>query len=276
VADGLEAVSVRRDHSPEEVQEFLDAADPSVRDALMELMRHNEGADNLDRIGQRVGRYVLTGRLGEGGMGEVYAARDSELGRFVAVKILAPPNGSSSPVDRFIQEAKAASALNHPNIVTIHEVIQSSSRLAIVMELVDGISLRQLCGSPLPTDRILHLGEQMARALAAAHARGIIHCDIKPENLMVRPDGFVKIMDFGLARDLSSITSTTVLPAGTLRYMSPEQSRGEAPSRASDVFSLGIVLYELAAGIHPFERGSIFETLQALNADPPPVPSSRN
>src|SRR5205823_10298002 len=137
------------------------------------------------------------------------------------------------------------SALNHPNIITIYEVIHATSRLAIVMELVDGMALRQLCGSPLPLDRVLHMGEQIARALAAAHARGIVHCDIKPENLMVRQDGFVKVLDFGLARDLSSTISSSVAAAGTLRYMSPEQSRGEVPSSASDIFSLGLVLYEL-------------------------------
>jgi len=264
---------------PEEIRSFLKNAtgDLLVRDAVIAMLDRTPKVETLDRVGQRIGRYVLTERLGEGGMGEVYAARDSDLGRPVAVKLLAPSAiGTSSPVDRFIQEAKAASALNHPNIVTIYEVIHATSRLAIVMELIDGISLRRLCGSPLPMDRVLHMGEQIARALAAAHARGIVHCDIKPENLMVRPDGFVKVLDFGLARDLASIASSSVLPAGTLRYMSPEQSRGEAPSQASDIFSLGIVLYELAAGTHPFESGSIFETLKALNQAEPTAPSSLN
>src|SRR5207237_7032274 len=134
------------------------------------------------------------------------------------------------------REGKAASALNHPNIVTIYEVIHATSRLAIVMELVEGMSLRHLCGSPLPVDRVLHLGEQVARAMAAAHAHGIVHCDIKPENLMVRPDGIVKVMDFGLARDLGSTMTSSFPAAGTLRYMSPEQSRGDLPAPASDIF----------------------------------------
>ncbi len=264
---------------PDQLQSFLKNAtdDPQVQGEVLAMFDRNKKVDTLDRAGQRVGRYVLTERLGEGGMGEVYAARDSELGRSVAVKLLAPPSaGMGSPPNHFIREARAASALNHPNIVTIYEVIHATSRLAIVMELVEGVSLRQLCGSPLPVDQVLHIGEQIARAMAAAHARGIVHCDIKPENLMLRPDGFVKVMDFGLARDLASVTSKSTMPAGTLRYMSPEQSRGEAPSPACDVFSMGIVLYELATGAHPFERGSIFETLQALNQSEPPVPSSQN
>ncbi len=264
---------------PEQIPSFLNraATDLQVRDAVLAMLDGSGKGESLDRIGQRIGRYILTQRVGGGGMGEVYAARDSELGRPVAVKLLMQSAiGKSSPVDRFIHEAKAASSLNHPNIVTIYEVIHAESRLAIVMELVDGMALRQLCGSPLPVDRVLHLGEQIARALSAAHARGIVHCDIKPENLMVRQDGLVKVLDFGLARDLGSLAASSVFAAGTLRYMSPEQSRGEAPSAASDVFSLGIVLYELAAGVHPFDSGSIFDGLTALNRTEPPAPSSLN
>jgi serine/threonine protein kinase len=262
----------------EEIHSFLKATtgDAEVREAVLAMFEGTNKAESPDRIGQKVGRYVLTGRLGEGGMGEVYAARDSELGRFVAVKFLAESAVGTSSVERFIREAKAASALNHPNIVTIYEVIHTTSRLAIVMELVDGMSLRQLCGSPLPVDRVLYMGEQVARALGIAHARGIVHCDIKPENLMVRPDGFVKLLDFGLAQDLSSMASNSILPAGTLRYMSPEQSRGAAASTAGDVFSLGIVLYEISTGVHPFESGSLFDGLKALNEMAPLPPSSRN
>ena len=261
----------------EQLNAFLHGAtgDPEVRDALLAMLDKNRKAENADRIGQKLGRYVLTEHLGRGGMGEVYAARDSELGRLVAVKLLAE-GGEKSPVARFIQEAKAASALNHPNIVTIYEVLQLESRLGIVMELVDGTTLRALCGSAQPVDRVMHLGGQIARALAAAHARGIVHCDIKPENLMVRPDGFVKVLDFGLAQDLSSGTSASVVPAGTLRYMSPEQSRGEAATPAGDVFSVGIVLYELATGAHPFDSGSVFETLKALNETEPLPLGTRN
>ena len=263
----------------EQIHSFLNVATPDleVRNAVLALFDRPSNAQMLDRIGQKIGRYVLTGRLGEGGMGEVYAARDLELSRAVAVKLIAvTPVETSSPLDRFTHEARAASALNHPNIVTIYEVIHATSKVAIAMELVDGTAFRQLCGSPLPVDRLLHLGEQVARALAAAHARGIVHCDIKPENLMVRQDGLVKVLDFGLARDLASVTSRSILPAGTLRYMSPEQSRGESPSAASDVFSLGIVFYELATGTHPFGNGSIFNALRDLNQKEPDAPSSLN
>jgi len=233
-------------------------------------------SESLDRIGQTVGHYVVTERLGQGGMGEVYTARDSKLGRLVAVKLLSvPPSGVPLPLDRYVQEARAASALNHPNIVTIYDVILTAPRMAIVMELVEGVSLRQ-CESPLPVDQVLRLGEQIARALAAAHPRGIVHCDIKPENLMVRRDGLVKVMDFGLARDLASVGSYSVPAAGTLRYMSPEQLRGEAPSPATDIFSLGLVLYELATGRHPFDSGSVLETVRGLNESEPAPPSSIN
>src|SRR5579884_520093 len=252
---------------------FVDSAtdDPQVRDAVLAMFDPAQTSGGLDRIGQKIGRYVVIGRLGHGGMGEVYAARDPDLDRSVAVKLLL-----ASVADRSIHEARAASALNHPNIVTVYEVIPAASGVAIVMELVDGMALRHLCGSQLPVDQAAHLGEQIARALAAAHARGIVHCDIKPENLMVRLDGFIKVLDFGLSRDLGFTASTSARAAGTLRYMSPEQSRGEAPTPESDVFSLGIVLYELTTGTHPFASESIFDVLQSLNHGEPVAPSSLN
>lgn len=253
-------------------------ADSEVKAAVRQmLLGDKEGfARELDRIGQKVGRYLLTSRLGTGGMGEVYAARDLELGRPVALKLLHAGAARLLSAEQFVREAKAASSLNHPNIITIYEVIHSPSSLAIVMELVDGVALRQLCGSVNPVDTVLHVGEQVARALAAAHAMGIVHCDIKPENLMLRPDGVAKVMDFGLARDIALTNSTVSPAAGTLRYMSPEQSQGHLPTCASDIFSLGIVLYELSTGTHPFERGSIFETLKALNQESPDAASTRN
>lgn len=263
---------------PDQLQSFLQEAnpDPEVRDAVLTLLDRSSQPGALDPIGQKIGRYILTGRLGAGGMGEVFAARDAELGRTVAVKLINAHAHAAPPLERFIHEAKAASALNHPNIVTVHEVIQTSARLAIVMEWVDGSPLRNLCGAPLPVDRVIHLGLQAAQALAAAHARGIVHCDIKPENLMVRNDGIVKVLDFGLARDLSDAASRSALPAGTLQYLSPERSQGEPPSPATDIFALGIVLYELATGAHPFAAASLFETLKKLDAAAPPPPSHAN
>lgn len=253
--------------------------DSLVRETVLAMLAPQPPQPSLDRIGQKIGRFVVTGRLGQGGMGEIYAARDLELGRSAAIKILSPlftAVPGTAPDSRFIQEARAASALNHPNIVTIYEVVQTDSHLCIVMEQVEGRSLRQLCGSPLPADHLMHIGRQIAQALEAAHARGIIHCDIKPENLMVRNDGFVKVLDFGLARDLSIVTSHTALAAGTLRYMAPEQARGEAPSAPSDVFALGLVLYELATGIHPFQSPSLIGLLQAVSQTDPSPPSTAN
>lgn len=159
---------------------------------------------------ERIGRYTVTECLGGGGMGTVYSARDSELDRLVAIKFLSHGLGDGS-IERSTAEARAASTLNHPNIVTIYDVIRLPSRIAIVMELVEGTSLRHLAGTPLPLDRVLHIGEQIGRALRAVHERGIVHCDIKPENLMLRPDGLVKILDFGLARDASLLSSQSHL-----------------------------------------------------------------
>ncbi|MGC2661531.1 MAG: protein kinase [Bryobacteraceae bacterium] len=258
----------------EDLKTFLDSAttDPAVRDAVLGLHKKLEDVDPLDRRGQRIGRYVVTERLGGGGNGEVFAARDSDLNRLVALKFLAVLAEGDLPIERFIYEAKAASALNHPNIVTVHEVIHSVSGLAIVMELVEGTPLRRLVGTPMPLDQLVFVGQQIARALHAAHERGIVHCDIKPENLMIRRDGLIKVLDFGLARDSSLLNSRSMLHAGTLRYMAPERSRGETPTGASDIFSLGLVLYELATGVHPFDSASLLDTVEALNhrqADPP-------
>jgi tetratricopeptide (TPR) repeat protein len=233
-------------------------------------------------IGQTIAHYQILDKLGEGGMGVVYKARDTHLDRFVAIKVL-PPEKVADPERkrRFGQEAKAASALNHPNIITIHDISESEAGQFIVMELIEGRTLRALAGSSLQP--VCQIGSQAARALAAAHAAGIVHRDIKPENIMVRDDGFVKVLDFGLARVLPTprpaeetqtapITGPGML-LGTVRYMSPEQGRGEATSSATDVFSLGIVLYELAAARHPFAADSQLGTLNAILSQPVLPPS---
>ncbi len=209
-------------------------------------------------------------------MGEVYRAFDPELYREVAVKCVAPANlGSSNAIADFMREARAASALNHPGIVTVYEVIRTEQTVAIVMELVDGDSLRKFTASSQPLDTVARWGKQVAEALAASHARGIIHRDIKPENLIIRKDGYAKILDFGLAADRT--VPPHELPMGTVRYMSPEQGRAAELTTASDVFSLGVVLYELATGIHPFGSGpgrdSTMTVTQAIAAQPARAPS---
>jgi serine/threonine protein kinase len=259
----------------QERRAFLESAQVSRRilEEVLELVGEfpssSESHPPVDPLaaGTKVGHFVITGRLGRGGMGEVYSAADTELGRPVALKFLTPEIlGFHGAVQKFIREAQTASALNHPNIVTIHEVIRSDSAVAIVMELVEGVSLRCLCETSIPTARLLDIGQQIALALAAAHDLGIVHRDIKPENILVRPDGRVKVLDFGLARPIlrDPPSSLDSLPAGTLRYMSPEQLHGDSVSPASDVFSLGLVLHELATAAHAFPADSPLETAHAI------------
>ncbi len=221
-----------------------------------------ERPDRVSRAGTKAGRYEITRFLGRGGMGEVYAAYDPELDRTVALKFLSPTiTGVASAVDRFMREAKAASALNHPNIVTVFEFIRSGTTLAIAMELVEGAPMTALCGTPQPAPQVTRWASQIAEALSATHAKGLVHRDIKPANIMVRTDGHLKLLDFGLARSIDAVSQNSTLgrPVGTLRYMSPEQTRGETLTGASDVFSFGLILYELLTGKHPFKSagGSI-------------------
>ncbi len=215
-------------------------------------------------------------------MGEVYLSEDTRLGRRVAIKLLPPElTRNSDSVRRFIQEARAASALNHPNIVTVHDIGECEDGHYLVMELVSGKTLRVLASQKPPLADLLPWFEQMAKALTAAHAAGITHRDLKPENIMVREDGYVKVLDFGLARLASTegdeATATNVtMPGqvmGTVRYMSPEQARGEQVGNASDIFSLGVVFYEIAAGRYPFQAESTVGYLHAINSQNPPVPA---
>jgi Tol biopolymer transport system component len=226
-------------------------------------------------LGKFVSRFEILAPIGRGGMGEVYRARDSELNRQVAIKCIAPWRlGAASALSGGLQEARAASALNHPGIVTVYEVIRTEDSVAIVMELVEGTPLRKLTGTPQPIEQIAIWGARIAEALAASHAGGIIHRDIKPENLILRHDAYVKILDFGLATDRTAAVET--LPVGTVRYMSPEQGRAAPLTPATDIFSLGLVLYELAAGAHPFvsahhnnSTGLITEAIATHRAPPP-------
>jgi tetratricopeptide (TPR) repeat protein len=219
-------------------------------------------------------------------MGELYHARDPELGRDLVVKLL-PRRGVVHPeaVQRFVREARASSALNHPNIVTIYEIGEAPHGHFIAMELISGRTIRELRSENPSIQTIAKLGAQVARALQVAHDAGIIHRDIKPENLMLRDDGYIKILDFGIAQLNTTTTGDPVsritqpgLVVGTMRYMSPEQATGNPVTPASDVFSLGIVLYELAAGRHPFDSSSDMATLSAIilrDAIPPSRLNSR-
>jgi serine/threonine protein kinase len=229
--------------------------------------------------GCAIGRYDVIALIGRGSTGFVYSGRDRELARPVALKFMSPDYASvGSSASRFVREAQAASALNHPNIVTVYEVITWNDSPVIVMELVEGSALRALCGQPMPVRRAIRIGSQIMQALAIAHANGIVHRDLKPENVMVRPDSYVKVLDLGLARQsflengLQNASSTFGLPVGTLRYMSPEQCRGESATSLSDVFAAGIVLFEMLAGRHPFQADSPLDIAHAIAwSDAPPL-----
>ena len=233
--------------------------------------------------GMKLGQYEIIELLGAGGMGEVYRARDTRLGRVVAIKVLpAAFSADSHRLQRFAQEARSASALNHPNIITIYELGQDGSAHYIAMELVEGKTLRELLVSGLlPIRKTIEIAAQVAEGLAKAHEAGIAHRDLKPENLMICHDGLVKILDFGVAKlaspskeplDLCS-TSAGLTPSGlvlgTVGYMSPEQAAGgQEVDFRSDQFSLGLVLYEMATGKRAFERETAAETLVAILREP--------
>jgi eukaryotic-like serine/threonine-protein kinase len=240
--------------------------------------------------GQRIGHYQILSPLGAGGMGQVYLAQDTKLGRPIALKLLpARLLQDAEQVRRFEREARAASALNHPNILTIHEIGEAEGSHYIVSEFVEGETLRErLRHGPLGVGEARGIAQQVAGALSVAHQAGIIHRDIKPENLMVRPDGLVKVLDFGLAkltdqpavrREVDSPGATLVplstqlwMVLGTVSYMSPEQARGQKLDRRSDIFSLGVVLYEMIAGRRPFEGATTSDVMAALlTAAPPPL-----
>ena len=238
--------------------------------------------------GRHVGHYAIRSLLGEGGMGEVYLAEDVRLGRPVALKLLpARFTAEADRVRRFEREARAASALNHPNIVTIHEIVQADSLHFIATEFVDGKTLREhMAGARVPVGGALDIAEQVASALAAAHEAGIVHRDIKPENVMLRRDRIVKVLDFGLAKLVlhhtasgapETQTKVTVkthpgIVMGTVAYMSPEQARGLEVDARTDLWSLGVVLYEMVAGRKPFEGATPTDVIISIaEREPPPL-----
>jgi dipeptidyl aminopeptidase/acylaminoacyl peptidase len=231
-------------------------------------------------IGSTLGPYRVVAKLGEGGMGEVYQATDSRLKREVALKVLpADVAGSSDRLARFQREAEILASLNHPHVAQVYGLEESGNTIALVMELVEGEDLSQrISRGPVPIGEALQIATQVANALEAAHDQGIIHRDLKPANIKVRRDGTVKVLDFGLAKSLAAaVTEVPTLTAisavgviiGTPAYMSPEQARGEATGRETDIWAYGVVLYELLTGVSPFARPSATETLaQVLTAKP--------
>lgn len=243
-------------------------------------------------IGERVAQYVITAKIGEGGMGAVWKAHDERLNRSVALKFLGAGRDDSANAARFALEARAASALNHPGILTIHDVVEHNGQRCLVMEYVEGKTLAEMIpAGGLPTRDIVRLGREIADALAAAHSSGVVHRDLKPGNIMVRPDGRVKLLDFGLAKfpisagnsaaEMETATMQQPVTAqgtivGTINYMSPEQAEGKSVDARSDIFSLGTVLYEMASGRKAFARETTISTITAILRDEPAPLSSDN
>ena len=255
-----------------------------------ERVIENDNMGGLSR-GMRVGPYEITGFIGAGGMGEVYRAHDTHLNRIVALKLL-PVDLAGDPdrLRRFEEEARSASALNHPAIVTIYEAGQIGSHPYISMELVAGETLRDILKvGAIPLRRALRIAGQLSDGLAKAHEAGLVHRDLKPENIKVSIDGFAKILDFGLAKRISSglggeslVNTRTALETspgfllGTAGYMSPEQASGGRVDFPSDQFSFGAVLYEMLTGRRAFDRPTIAETLSAIIREEPPVIAQLN
>jgi eukaryotic-like serine/threonine-protein kinase len=295
------------EYEPAERPSFLLAAcdsDPELRQEVESLLAaHERDGSFIDspayrapnafttdepalRPGQVLDAYEITSFIGRGGMGEVYLAHDTRLRRKVALKLL--PSSfmkDEGRLHRFEQEARAASALNHPGIIVIYEICEVDSTLVMATEFVDGETLRdRLNHTPLTLTEALDVAIQVADALAAAHKAGIVHRDIKPENIMLRPDGYVKVLDFGLAKLSAKESSAAVEAAttlvrtgagvviGTVGYMSPEQARGQTVDARSDIFNLGAVIYEMVAGQKPFSGETPSDTLAAiLKLEPPPL-----
>ncbi|HEX5876177.1 MAG TPA: protein kinase, partial [Pyrinomonadaceae bacterium] len=294
-----------RDRTPAERSDFLDEVckdDASLRDEVEALLTAD--ADNDDflsapayefaagmlaseesefSVGQKVGRYEILCSLGAGGMGQIYLAYDAQLGRQIALKLISPEFATDPQrVRRFEQEARAASALNHPNVCVIHEIgITDNGRHFIAMEYIQGITLRdRLARGTLQPLAALQVTVQVGAALASAHTVGVVHRDIKPENIMLRPDGYVKVVDFGLAKltevltdrqhpgDVVLTESRAVM--GTIKYMSPEQLREVSVDERTDIWSLGIVLYEMLTGCTPFEAPSRNESIALILSSQPP------
>ena len=256
--------------------------EPAFEMAAKGLARHQVSS----LVGKQIGSYKMLSLLGAGGMGEVYLARDTTLDRQVALKFLPEElQQDTTARKRFLREAKSAAALDHPFICHIHEVGETEGQFFIAMEYVQGMMLQdQLAKGPLPVREAVETAAEIAEALEAAHKQTIVHRDLKPANIMLTPEGHVKVMDFGLAKRLTAAEGreeeiTTKLTQddsilGTVPYMSPEQLRGQSVDARSDIFSFGVVLYEMLTGVHPFKRGGQMETANAIFSEPVP-PLSR-
>src|SRR5436189_187719 len=246
----------------------------------------NDRADAL--VGNVFGHYRIESLIGVGGMGEVYLARDERLGRKAALKLLPDTlTTDETQLSRFKNEARSASALNHPNILTVYEIGAEGDRQFIATEFIEGITLRgSLACGRINLHAALEIAVQVASALAAAHEAGVVHRDIKPENIMLRPDGYAKVLDFGIAKlteqqpalDLHKVVTTTLrqtrpgLVIGTAQYMSPEQTRGQAADARSDIWSLGVVLYEMVGGVPPFSGATPSDCIASiLKTELPPL-----
>jgi len=280
---------------PDQRQPYLDeacAGDPALRSEVESLIAASEQPAFLDRdllpsltptlnmtavhAARTIGSYRIVDRIGAGGMGTVFKAVDSRLGRTVALKVISHSSGSGDEKIRFFREAKAASALNHPNIVTIYEYDSDAAVDYIAMEYIPGQTLHAWLASDQrpPLHTLLGYALQAARAIAAAHAAGIVHRDLKTKNIMVTTDGTVKVLDFGLAKQsgLGGPETQSGAVLGTPGYMSPEQAKGEPADRRSDIFSFGVILYEIACGRRPFTGDDLPSTLYAVvHQDPAPV-----
>ncbi len=297
----VDAVELPPSARHEAVSRACAGDDALQREAMLLLAAHDESGQFLARPaldvlahsvsvggwtlqpGQRIGAYSILRLLGAGGSGEVWRARDDRLGRDVAIKVLLPHHSSDAEhVRRFAEEARTAGALNHPNVLTVHDAGEHRGVPFLVSECLEGRSLRQrMDAGRIPVPETMGIALGIARGLAAAHARGIIHRDLKPENTFIADDGgAVKILDFGLATLESSLgrfqdqeeQAKTGVIVGTAGYMAPEQVRGEEVDARTDLFALGVMLYEMLEGRHPFRRPSIFETLNAVLTDDPPPP----
>ncbi len=251
--------------------ESWDFLERSAIDRLAQVF----AADGLDlQPGRRIGAYTIVRQLGFGGAGEVWRAKDERLGRDVAIKVLLPHlSTDAEKLRRFTEEARAAGTLNHPNILTVHDIGEHEGMPYLVSECLEGRNLRErLKAGPMPVRETMAVALGVAQGLAAAHERGIVHRDLKPENTFLKSDGGIKLLDFGLAKlklpsgvsPAGADDTALSMVAGTAAYMAPEQARGESPDPRTDLFALGVMMYEMLAGQHPFRGASVFETLHAI------------